>query len=241
LKPALKALYFLAMVAAIVFTFKVPGAAGFMNPDLARVIFYHLPCAIGSSCFLIAAPIYAWFSLSKHKPVWDVRAVAAMEIAWTLGVLTLITGSLFSKVQWGSWWNWDPRQTSFLICMLIVTGYFTLRLAFGDASRRAAHSAAYILASVIPVMFLIFVYPRLPQVTTLHPDVLRDGGFDTNYTVGFFSMFALVMIACGWAFRMRVKAGVLEYESEELDVRMADRDRAPASGVVRPVPVPPER
>lgn len=232
---ALKIIYGLAVAAATTYAFLAPDAIGFPNPALARIIFFHLPCALGAPIFMCLGPYFAVRSLREPNSKWDVRALASTELAWLLGVLTLVTGSLFSRVQWGSWWNWDPRQTSFLITMLIVTAYFALRASFADPEKRAANSAAYLVASILPVLFLIFIFPRLPQVVSLHPDVLRKGKLDVHYTLGFLSLFALLMVFCGWLYKMRVRLGLLELELENRHARLADRDRPAASGVVRPV------
>ncbi len=238
-----KALLIVGIPAVTVWGFMVPPAEGFMQPDLARMLFFHLPCALGSSIFLMLAPYFALRNLRSKDHAdgvaWDIRTVAATEIALVTGILTLVTGSLFSKVQWGEWWNWDPRQTSFLLVMLIVAAYFALRGALPDAERKAHNSGAYLLAAVLPIMFLIFVYPRLPQVATLHPNLLqKGGGLDANYRNVFLSTFVLVTGVTAWIYQLRVRAGLYELELELQNAELADRDRPAATGMVRPVSLP---
>ncbi len=229
------------MAAATVLSFLAPDAADFQRPGLARIVFFHLPCALGSTAFL---SLSAWFALRyllSRSGHWDARSAAAMEMGFLLGLLALATGIVFAKVQWGAWWNWDPRQTSFLLVMLMVGAYFALRSAFADGAKRAAVSSAYVLASLLPIVFLVFVYPRLAQVTTLHPDVVRQGGLDSTYRSVFLAVFGLLLAACGWIYRLRVRAWVLESELEVIRAGLADRDRPAAAGVVRAVSVPDER
>ena len=218
----------------------MPNAPAFQNPELARMIFFHLPCAILATLFLFTGSYHAFRFLNGRDQKWDVRSLAANEIGLTLSVLTMITGILFSKVQWGAWWQWDPRQTSFLMVLLLYSAYFALRGALSDPDRRAAHSAAYAVAMVLPTAFLIFVFPRLPQVQSFHPsNTVVSGGFDAAYGRLILFLIAAVGVIVVWLYRLRVRAGMLMLEVEsdgELDVS----GTAAGVGVVRPVPVPPQ-
>ncbi len=213
--------------------FTAPNAQMFENRELARLIFFHLPCAWGSTLFLILAPIFAFMSLKTKARIWDIRTVAAMELGLLLGLLTLATGMVFSDVEWGSPWNWDPRQTSFLLVMLIVGAYFALRSAFSDPEKQASHSAAYALAATLPELFLIAVFPRL--MMSLHPDVVRQGGFDGTYwsVIGIVSVS--VLLTTGWFFGLRVRSGLLMEALENSNAELGHRDDSAPTGVVRPV------
>jgi len=239
LKPLTKLLLGLGMPIGIALSFLAPPAKGFQNPDLARMVFFHLPCALVCSAFLLfVAPWMAFKSLRTGERHWDVRAVAAMEIAVVTGILTLLTGMLFAKVQWGAWWNWDPRQTSFLFVMLLTGAYFAIRSAFSDPEKRAGNSAAYAMAALLPGLFLIFVYPRLPIVKTLHPNVVQEGGLDGVYRGTFYLMLLLVGTYCATLYKSRVRLGLLEEAVSNQDAERTDRNRPAATGVVRPVSVP---
>jgi heme exporter protein C len=234
------ALLALGVAAGIVLSFAAPDAKSFQNPGLARIVFFHLPCALTATLFTILASYFALRHLLSKRLEWDVRSESAFELGAVLGLLTLVTGILFSKVQWGAWWNWDPRQTSFLLVMLLVGAYFTLRGGFADEARRAAAAGAYAVAAALPILFLIFVYPRLPSVVSLHPDVVGKGGFDAAYRTVFLFNFVMVLAAAVWIYRLRVRAGLLEIRLGGIDEGLDDRGDSAASGVVRPVSLPPE-
>jgi len=140
---------FALMGGGIGYAFAARNAQIFENKELARIIFFHLPCAWGSTIFLMLAPIFAFLALRTRSKAWDLRAEAAMEMGFLLGILALVTGMIFSDVQWGAPWNWDPRQTSFLLVLLIVGAYFALRAAYPDPEKRASYSSAYALAAVL--------------------------------------------------------------------------------------------
>ena len=219
--------------------YTIPPAAQFPEPDLARMLFFHLPCAIMTSLLVFYAPYLAIRYLMDKKMHWDVRCTSANEIGFLLGLLTMATGIVFSKVQWGAWWSWDPRQTSFLFVLLIYGAYFALRAAIGDEVKRAANSAAYCVVTTLPMLFLIFVLPRLPQVFSLHPsNTLVQGGLKGDYRYVFLAMLVLFGVLTMWLYKLRVRAGLAELALENLNGNLeASGGSAASTGVVRPVPV----
>ena len=264
----LKILLFVAFAAVTIWTYLAPNAVGFQNPSLARIIFFHLPPAFIGTGFLFAGAFFSAKYLKHRRLEWDVRAASAIEMGFLMCIVTMISGILFSKVQWGAWWHWDPRQTSFLMVLLLFAAYFALRAAFSDEAKRATNAAGYSLASVLPAIFLIFVFPRLPHVldTSLHPSTaIRDtvggasqgespvtvvdedgserpapgqsAGFDRTYSSTLIGVGALLLLTSVWAYRIRVRAGVLELLVEDMDEGLGSRGDSPASGVVRPVSV----
>lgn len=239
MKQPLKILFGLAMGAATLWSFMVPDAAMFQKPELARIFFFHFPCAIVTSIFLFLGPYLSIRYLVSKTPEWDVRAASANELGLLFGVFTMATGILFSRVQWGAWWQWDPRQTSFLLVLLIYGAYFALRAAFSDESKRAANSAAYSVATALPALFLIFVFPRLPQVESFHPtETIQKGLLKGDYGNVTLVMLVLFTVLAAWLYKLRVRAGLAELALENMNGNLeAHSGSAAPTGVVRPVPV----
>lgn len=169
------------LVLALVF-FVVPPAEGLGN--YVRIIFIHIPCAwIGVLAFLVAA-VYAWRVLrgghdGAAAPAAVARAdhlsarSAALGLAFT--AVATVTGAIFSRLTWGAFWNWDPRQTTILCLLLIYAAYLALRAVTTDPERCARTSAVYALFSFLAVPFLVFVIPRF--YFSLHPEpVLNAAG-----------------------------------------------------------------
>lgn len=172
---------FTLIVLALVF-FVVPPAEGLGN--FVRIIFIHIPCAwIGVLAFLVAA-VYAIRVLRGGRdgaatPAAVARAdrlsarSAALGLAFT--AVATVTGAIFSRLTWGAFWNWDPRQTTILCLLLIYAAYLALRSVTADPERRARVSAVYALFSFLAVPFLVFVIPRF--YFSLHPEpVLNAAG-----------------------------------------------------------------
>ena len=109
-------------------------------------------------------------------------------------MLALVTGSLFAKIMWGSYWNWDPRESSFLLLLFLYGAYLFLRAAIDDPSRRGRIAAAYALFAAVLMPFLVFVAPRVTQ--SLHPQtVINTQGkilMDTPTKTVFFAGLACV-------------------------------------------------
>ncbi|BBO23143.1 MAG: cytochrome c biogenesis protein CcsA [Fimbriimonadaceae bacterium] len=227
----------LLIVLGTVLAMAVYDLKAFQVPELARIVFFHLPAALLSTGYLMFATWQAFQVARSSELRHDHRMAAAMRLAFVLGVLTLVTGSLFSKVQWGAWWNWDPRQTSFLLVMLIVGAFFALRAAIPDEIKAARASAGYALAASLPILFLVFVYPRLPQVVSLHPDVVRQGSMDGAYWGVLLLILAGMLLLTARIYRLDVACSELEARWEDTNGKLDDSGRPAPTGVVRPVDV----
>ncbi|MHB8635169.1 MAG: cytochrome c biogenesis protein CcsA [Fimbriimonadaceae bacterium] len=236
---AVRAVFGLAMAFTIVWSFEVPELPTFQQPELARIFFWHFPCPMVASVLLIVGAYQSLRFVRRGDLKWDVKAAAALELGMIFCLLTMATGMLFSKVQWGAWWQNDPRQTSFLLVLMIYFAYFVLRGAFADRMRRATYAAGYALAATLPVLFLIFVFPRLPQVESFHPsNSIWSGQIRGSYAEVVIATTTLTSLLSIWLFRIRVRAGELELETyESIGLEIGGGDSA-APRVVRPVRVP---
>ncbi len=146
-----------------------PSAAGFKG-ESARIVFFHVPqawVAVLAFCVNLVASIRY---LRKRNPLDDARAAAAARLGLVFSVLATVTGSIFANVMWNSFWNWDPREVSIVILLLIYAAYFALREAVPDEERRASLSAAYAVLAFVTMPFLVFVVPRI--YWSLHPDTI---------------------------------------------------------------------
>ncbi|HZG67215.1 MAG TPA: cytochrome c biogenesis protein CcsA [Herpetosiphonaceae bacterium] len=145
----------------------VPAQQGLGNTG--RIIIMHVPTAWLSVLAFGVAAIYSALYLRRRRAEDDDRAVAAVEQGFLFSILATATGSIFAKVVWGSFWNWDPRETSILILLLIYGAYFALRSAIDDGERRRQLAAVYAALAFVTVPLLIFVVPRLAE-SSLHPN-----------------------------------------------------------------------
>jgi heme exporter protein C len=179
----IKAALFLWMAVGLCYVFlKLPAAEGFANPELARMVTLHLPCAYVAVILAFVSGWHAIAYLRKREMLSDGKATAAAALAALFCLLTTVTGSFFAKVQWGDYWNWDPRQTSVFLLLLIYAAYFVLRASIEDEEKRAAVSAVYMLFAVVMTPLLGYFIPKaMPQ--SLHP---KMASFDSHYRIAIY-------------------------------------------------------
>ena len=160
-----------AIIAAIIFL--VPPIKGL--GDLAKIIFFHVPTAWVSVIAFLASAFFAAKFLRTSNFYFDKLSERAARLGFIFVLLSTISGAIFSKLTWGAYWNWDPRQTTIFILILIYGAYLTLRAAVSEEKVRAKVSAVYSMLSVLTVPFLVFILPRM--YFSLHPSpVLNSAG-----------------------------------------------------------------
>lgn len=108
-----------------------------------------------------------------NRYIFDDIASASAEIGVIFCTIVLITGPIWAKPIWGTWWTWDPRLTTTLILWFIYIGYIMLRNFVDEEDKRAKFSAALGIIGFIdvPIVFLSIRWWR-----TIHPNVLQKGG-----------------------------------------------------------------
>ncbi len=159
---------YMAAIIAGAFLWVEP-AKGFIG-ESSRIVFFHVPCAWTGALAFIVAAVYSLAYLVRRKPRHDEIAEASVRLGLLFAILTLVTGSLFAKIMWGSYWNWDPRESSYLLLVFLYGAYLFLRAAIDDPERRARIGAAYALFAAVLMPFLVFVAPRV--TASLHPQTV---------------------------------------------------------------------
>lgn len=115
--------------------FLVPPAEGLGN--LVRIAFFHIPVAwVAVLAFLVSA-WYALRYLRQPAERFDAISAASARLGIIFVVFATLSGAVFSKLTWGAYWNWDPRQTTIFVLLLIYAAYLTLRSVIADERRRA--------------------------------------------------------------------------------------------------------
>ena len=146
------------------------------NQGLSQRIFYfHVPLAFTAyACFGWGA----WKALRhlwKRDPEADLESYVAVHQGVIFGAMTLVTGSIWAKVRWGTWWVWgDEQLVLFLVLFLFYCAYFMLRFSVDPGPQRANLCAVYALFGVvlIPISFLAI---RLAS-SYIHPTVFTSSG-----------------------------------------------------------------
>ncbi|MFI5288957.1 MAG: cytochrome c biogenesis protein CcsA [Polyangia bacterium] len=162
-----------------------------------KIFYYHVPSAW--VCFL-AAFICAGGSaayLFKGSEAGDRVAAAAGELTVLFGLCVLVTGPLWARKAWGTWWQWDVRLTTTLLMWMIFVAYLFARKYGGPGAKKLAAGLALFGAADVPLIYLSVsiwrtIHPKTTVVKTLDPAM--QGPFWTafaTFTVLFFVLLEL--------------------------------------------------
>ncbi|MEJ2634850.1 MAG: cytochrome c biogenesis protein [Calditrichia bacterium] len=185
--------------------------------ETARILFFHVPTAwLATIAFLISA-IYSILYLRTQDLKHDVWASSAAQIGLIFSILATVTGSIWASKIWHSFWNWDPRETSIFILLLIYAAYFALRSAIEVDEQKARLSAVYSIIAFVTVPFFIFIIPRIYD--SLHPDPLINAQgkikMDGRMQLVFFNSLAAFTLLFYWMLRIKVDAVMLKLSGKE--------------------------
>ena len=166
----------LALIAYGTFAGLFMAPADYQQGDAFRIIYVHVPSAYLSMMTYMIMAISAGIGLIWRIKLSHAVAAAAAPIGAWFTFLALITGSIWGRPMWGTWWEWgDPRLTSQLIMLFIYFGYMALRSAIDDPVKADKSSAvlAMVGAVNIPIIhFSVEWWSSLHQGAT----IIREGG-----------------------------------------------------------------
>lgn len=196
LLTALSILLFLAALAVIFLYAPLEAQMNYVQ----KVFYIHIATAwVGMLGFIAAAATGIAFLVTKNLK-WDIVELAAVEISLVFFFIAIVTGSIWARPSWGTWWTWDARLTTAAILEMIYLAYLLLRQGIEDPERRARFGAVYTIIGglSVPVTFLSI---RLWQ--TIHPAIIgtasaqAQGGFAMSPAMlqtMFFSLFTFSVI-----------------------------------------------
>ena len=143
--------------------------------EVQRIFYFHVAAGwVGALAFLVTL-VAGCFYLSTRNNKWDRIAVSSVEVGVVFTTMNIVSGSIWARPVWNTWWTWDPRLTTATIMWLLYVSYLMLRQGLDDPLRRRSFSSVYgIVAFVsVPLTFLAIRVWR-----TIHPVVI--GGNDPN-------------------------------------------------------------
>jgi heme exporter protein C len=206
-----------AMVIALYMAFLYAPTEATMG-DVQRIFYFHVPSAwIAFLAFgVVFVASIQWLRTRDMK--WDAIAVSATEVGVAFCTVALITGSIWAKPTWGTWWDWDPRLTTTLVLWLIYVSYIMLRSMVENPARRASLAAVVGIVGFIDVP-IVFFSIRLWR--TIHPVVI------TSDSTGMPTSMLVTLLVCLAAFTLlfvHVLTIRLRLEQQRLEVhRLRDQ------------------
>jgi heme exporter protein C len=171
-----------------------------------KIFYYHMPSAwmflIASIVCGVASIRYLITGDSRH----DRTALAAGELVVVFGVLTLVTGPLWARKAWGTFWIWDARTTSSLVSWMIACAYLILRRYGGPGSEKLAAALALFGMANVPFIYISVNYWRtIHPATTVVPKL--------PFTMGFPLWFCVITFALVFVVLMKLRVRVEEQQT----------------------------
>ncbi len=194
--------------------------------DAVRLFYIHVPSAIVSfyiafSITLVGSVMYLW----KGSDFWDLLAGASAEIGVIFLGITLVTGMLWGRPTWGTYWEWDPRLTSTAVSFVLYLGYLAVRRLDLDPtvrSRRAAVLGIVSFANLIIVRYSVQWWRSLHQGSTIDPiDTQMDGIMLFTF---FFGVVTMILVFA-WLLIHRFRVAWLEHQMAEIGLVEAIESR----------------
>lgn len=193
--------------------------------QVQKVFYFHVAAGwVGMLGFMVAAIAgIAYLRTADRK--WDITGLAAVEIGMAFAFINIITGSIWARPIWNTWWTWDPRLTTATIMELIYAAYLMLRSGIEDPNRRARFGAVYAIVGFASVP-LTFFSARLFR--TIHPVVIgtnqpgAEGAFDMTPKMLQTFLFSLLTFSFIFADLLwhRIRLGRLADRVEQLKLKV---------------------
>lgn len=132
------------------------GPEDYQQGSTVRIMYIHVPFAwLAMMCYTLMA-VSALGTLVWRHPLADVALKAAAPIGAVFTALALITGSIWGKPMWGTWWVWDARLTSVFVLFIMYLGILALTRALDDPSRSARAAAVITLVGFVNIPIIKF-------------------------------------------------------------------------------------
>jgi len=180
-----------------------------------KIFFYHAPIAETALVAFGVAFVAAIAYLRTQDLRWDRLGYVSVRLGLLFSVLVMLTGMIWGKAAWDTWWAWEPRLTTFLLVCFLYVAYWVLRSVVDEEQRRATYAAVFAIIAFIDVPITFFATRFLPE--GLHPVVIQagDSGMESSMLVSFLiSMLGMTLLLAALIRR--------DLEIEELKDRVTD-------------------
>jgi len=193
--------------------------------DAMRLLYVHVPAAILAYVAFGLTALGSVLWLVRRSYWWDRVAASSAELGVLFTALCLVTGSLWGRPTWGTYWDWDPRLTTTALLLLLFVGYLAIRRLPAEPAVRAKRAA---IVGIVAFADVPIVHFAVNWWRSLHQDA-TIGTFDVKIEglqlFAFFVGLVADSLFFAWALLHRFRVAWLEDRVEEtsLDVAIAER------------------
>ena len=185
--------------------------------ETIRNLFFHVTMWFSMIIMMIASLVYAIRYLGSNKLDLDIKSEQCAYAGIFLGILGLITGSIWAKNTWGAWWVNDAKLNGAAATMLVYLAYMILRGSLDDEHKRARLSAVYSIFAFTLMLVFIMILPRLTD--SLHPGNGGNPAFssydlDNRMRTVFYPAVIGWTLLAAWITEIRVRMKRLSIQNE---------------------------
>ncbi|MFA4836029.1 MAG: cytochrome c biogenesis protein CcsA [Dehalococcoidia bacterium] len=214
----LLAFSFVLMIAALYLIFIYAPAEKEMG-DIQRIFYFHVPLAwiafLAFAVVFVGSILYLW----KRESKWDMLAQSSAEIGVVFTTLVLVTGPIWARPVWGTWWEWEPRLTSSLVLWFTYLAYLLVRSYASEESMGARFAA---VLGIVGFVNVPIVYLSVNLWRTQHPPHLvnnLDGSMLLTLQVSLAAFTALYVLLMYHSVSIRKLAGRVRYLKRLMEER----------------------
>jgi heme exporter protein C len=161
-----------------------------------QIAVFHIPMAVSMLVAFLVAAGYGVRWLQTREVHADAMSYAFAEVGAWFGVLATVTGSIWAKINWNAYWNWDPQQIGIVTTLLTYAALFALRGAVEDDDKRRTLWAVYAIVGMLVAVLSTVVYRRLlPPLQTLHPPNTLFKSSPLNSFILWFNVSGYILLA----------------------------------------------
>lgn len=182
--------------------------------DIQRIFYFHMGTVWVATVAFTIVFIASIMFLKSGKRKWDILALSSAEIGVLFITLTIITGSIWAKPIWGTWWTWDPQLTTTFILWILYIVYLILRSVAGDNVKQARFAAVFSIIAFIDLP-LVYISARLKR--GISPVVFGPGGGGIESEM--LITMLITFLACTLLFIILLKQRIL-YEKIKDNLRL---------------------
>lgn len=199
-----------------------------------KIFYLHVPLGIVGLIGFVIGGYHGLRYLRSGDPRRDLQSYVAIHISQIIAVMVLITGGIWGKAAWGTWWRWDePFLVSYLIIFLLFATYQVIRFSIDEPRRqaRAASVFAVIAGAFVPINFAVV---RMADAY-LHPRTLStvgDGGMPGPVLATFFVCLAAIAALYATLTRYEVLSKSTTFRLRALERRVTGDDLLPKRSAV---------
>lgn len=182
--------------------------------DIQRIFYFHMGTVWVATVAFTIVFIASIMFLKSGRRKWDILALSSAEIGVLFITLTIITGSIWAKPVWGTWWTWDPQLTTTFILWILYIVYLVLRSVAGENIKQARFAAVFSIIAFIDLP-LVYISARLKR--GISPVVFGPGGGGIESSM--LIAMLITFVACTLLFIILLKQRIL-YEEIRDNLRL---------------------